>query len=1283
MSPEPPEDPQNDSAAAAATDAPSGTRRIGSLLAGSIDAPVKLGRFEVLALLGSGGMGVVYRARDLERGQIVALKTLQRMDAAGLLRLKAEFRTVADIVHPNLVTLYELVSVGDDCFFTMELVDGTGFFHHVRGELPFAALRSAARAIAEEPTMLDSDMAMSFEAIAAARARGEPLDADGIARLREALPQLASGLSALHAAGKLHRDLKPGNVMVARDGRVVVLDFGLATDGRDARQGDDRSGGTPAYMAPEQIRGEPATPASDWYAVGVMLYEALTGRLPAQGSVADILRAKLLHEPEPPSAATPGVPADLDELCLELRRIQPERRPSGAEILRRLGATSAPAPVSARPAAPAAAALLGRDGELEALFDAYRAARAGAPVTVHVHGRSGMGKSALSRWFLDELRREGEALVLEGRCYERESVPFKAFDGLVDALAAHLKGLPRATALALLPEGIYELVRVFPVLGTVQVIAGLPPPPAQTPDPNELQRRAFRALKALLARVARERPLVLCIDDLQWGDRDSARLLDELAAPPDCPPVLLVCTYRSEEIGSSPVLRDLVARPASPREVREIAVGPLSPEQASGLALSILGREDDAARRRAAAIAREAENNPFFVEQLVRYAEAGGGAAPEVSLDGLVVARLGQLPPDARRLLEIVAVAGRPVAQGVAIAAARRGADPRAAMALLRSGSLVRTRGVRDDDPVECFHDRIRESVFAHLDAAVRAAHHGRLAAALEERSADPEELAVHFHGAGHVDKGRRYAVAAADKAAAGLAFDRAAELYGLALECEPAPAERAGLWTKRADALVHAGRCAEAAPLYLSAAAAARGAAAIDLRRRAAEQLLVSGRIDEGVGVLGPVLAEVGLSFPKTPRRALLAAVARIVQLELRGTGFEARREDEVPADALRRLDVCWSAGKGLLSVDSIRAANFLVHTLLLALAAGEPRRIARMLAIYGMMTVYEGAPSGFRKGTRLLEQARRIAEPLGDPYLDGTIGICEGTARMTVGQWREGLGRMEAGIQLLEERCAGVAWECATARGSCFTTRVWLGELRHIAREAPRWQREGEGVGDLFAAVNAELYRAIPCLAGGDPAGARAMVRRAIGRWSSHGFHFQHWIALKVEIWCDLYEGEVERAWRRLDEAWRPLEGSHLLRVQLMLLDALLLRAQTAVLSSPRHPGRLRVALRDADALDRLRRETATGAARLIKGAVSAARGDRAAAVGELDAAIAAFDAVDVALHAASARRRKGELVGGERGRALVAEADERLRAEGIADPARWAAIYAAGGPGAAPPR
>ena len=154
-------------------------------LFGIVETPPTLGGYTIVQQIGRGGMGAVYEARD-GHGEVVALKTLRGCEPAALVRFKHEFRALSDLVHPNLALLYSLVVAGDQAFLTMEHIDGVDLLSHLQ--------------------------ACSGEG------------------MRAALRQLVDGLAALHAAGKLHRDVKPTNVLVTREGRVVILDFGLVQE---------------------------------------------------------------------------------------------------------------------------------------------------------------------------------------------------------------------------------------------------------------------------------------------------------------------------------------------------------------------------------------------------------------------------------------------------------------------------------------------------------------------------------------------------------------------------------------------------------------------------------------------------------------------------------------------------------------------------------------------------------------------------------------------------------------------------------------------------------------------------------------------------------------------------------------------------------------------------------------------------------------------------------------------------------------------------------------------
>jgi tetratricopeptide (TPR) repeat protein len=1333
-------------------------------------------RFLIRRQLGAGGMGAVYEAFDRERDELVALKTVLRLDGSTLYRFKHEFRSLTSLSHPGLVRLYELFSEGNQWFFTMELVEGVSFLEYVcpdpdslredrleETDLAGGETTVKDNAVASLPAGAPSGMESTGSGESTVRASSSAQVNDGLeisldqtlsvvtqplkqpstevdparvvparlelaaqvstvegsrpegsmpattsdrpnvtisasrpsvhrpdfARLRSGLRQLAEVLNEMHARGKLHRDIKPSNVLVTRAGRVVLLDFGLSTELEARAEPDTTDGhivGTVTYMAPEQAGGSSVTPASDWYSVGVMLYRTLTGRLPHSGKVIEVLIEKQRTDPPRPREAYEDIPEDLDQLCMELLRRDPADRPSGDDILRRLGGSA----VVASRLGSERRLFVGRESQLAALRTAFADLCKGKTVSIFVHGRSGAGKSSLIERFLEGVRERSEAVILAGRCYEQESVAYKAVDTLIDALTRYLRRLARTEADALMPRDVATLAQVFPVLRRVESVAEAPRRLYAIPDQLELRRRAFASLRELLTRIGDRRPLVLAIDDLQWGDLDSAQLLSELLRPPDPPVLLLAGSYRSEYATVSPFLRVLLQPQSDGTLPREIALEPLTPAEARELALRLIGLDDAPAVMLAETIVRESRGSPYFVYELVEYLKEGGDIAEgsthssDISLDTVLGRRIAKLTDSAGQLLEVVSLAGQPLRQSVACKAAGQGAAGYAGLTELRTQHLIRGTGLGSNDEVETYHDRIRETVVNMMADDRRRELHGGLARELEAAGgADAETLAVHFEGAGELASAGRYYSLAADEASEALAFDRAVKLYRYSLDLRPAGLDdERRILSRLGDALANVGRSVEAANAYQKAAAHADQLEQTELQRRAAYQFLASGHIDEGLAAYGAILDPMGLSLPETPRRALLRLYVSRARLALRGLKFTERAASEVAAEKLELVDIFRSLALGISIVDVIRGADYQTRSLLHALDAGEPLRVALALGWEAIHLGCLGRP-GWRRTEHLVNVATKLANRIGHPHALGTASLAAGSAEFLIGRYQSGLEFFNQAEAIFRDRCTGVIWELDTTRIYILWTLFYLGRLADLRDRCQEVFQEASERGDRYmVATPGPFVGAFARLGDDDVEGARRFARDALGQWSHQGFHIQHLNFYYGNLYIDLYAGDAAGAWRRIKETERVLESSLLLRIQQVNTDVIQHAGRCAVAMAAVDDDPeplLRQAEKSARRLDQQQTDWAFALARLVRAGVASLRRDDVHAAKHLADSIERFELADMGLFAASARRQLGQLRGGDEGRELIEQADALMRLHSIRNPSRMASCLA---PGFAPP-
>ncbi len=718
--------------------------------------------YELRGTLKESNSTSVYRVRDLVHDREAAIKILRHeFDAPeGLLQFRSEFATLASLDHPAIIKVYDFGLIEERYpYFTMEYFEGkkiTDFF--------------------------------------------DGRDWNG---LFDVIVQIASGLHHIHQLGIIHLDVKPSNILVNARGKVKIMDFGVSAEAHTLF--DRRIRGTLHYMAPEVLRQDQVDLRADLFALGMTLYETVTGALPTFGRPSiEIIRHRLDEAVRKPSAINPHVPDRLEQIILKLLEPDPRHRYSSAAMLLHDVARAAaievtPGELLLGSGELLAAPLIGHQEEIDRLTSAIQGAREGKGGGVIVLGPEGMGKSRIVREATVRAQLDG-ARVFVGRCPVNRKSIYAPFFEIFQQLVRALNPVADATS---------EIRRI---LRTV----------ISSPEEGKLRRgEKFRLYNRVVQSIqdfygylkavgdAGSSPLILIVEDLQWADPSSAELFTFLVGEARQSNFLVVGTLTTGK-DAEPMVDDGASTSVGQWEQRAresgmtlIEVGPLSEDLVREYVESLLGEESlphDLIRW----IMWESGGSPMLVRRVVDflathgYLRLGvdGWSADLERIQNLRIPggsaavwseKLEQLSEEHRRLLETASVMGDHFETSVLTRIA--GADAEHVFHLVRQLSAKNLLDTSADGRVLAFpQGSLREAVYAQMPGDLRIAVHQRAARVLEtlllEGAAELlGQVAYHYARGNDHMKGIEYSIRAGVQAASALAHEQAAEFYRIALE--------------------------------------------------------------------------------------------------------------------------------------------------------------------------------------------------------------------------------------------------------------------------------------------------------------------------------------------------------------------------------------------------------------------------------------------------------------------------------------------------------------------
>jgi predicted ATPase/tRNA A-37 threonylcarbamoyl transferase component Bud32 len=737
------------------------------------------GRYTVLKMLGEGGKGVVYKARDTVLNRIVAIKMLKSAVSSeeAYSRFIREAQAVARLNHPNIVSIYDIGEDDEKQFFVLEFVDGM-------------SLRGLMEAYPERKCDIQTVLRVGID--------------------------VCGALQYAHSQGVLHRDIKPENILITEEGTAKLMDFGLAKMlGQPSITQEGMIVGTVAYVAPEIALGKGADARSDLYSFGAVLYEAMTGKPPFLGEdPVKVIFSHVHDRPVSPSRLNPKIPQSLTDCVMKLLEKELGKRyPSSADLLEALREIAegllrevlvpshkpsivVPAP---RTSAGKEIQLINRVAEMMLLRESIdRAVRSEGGVII-LHGEAGIGKTRLTKELGAYARLRGMQ-VLRGRCpalFRMDGVPpYVLWNEVIKDYLQICTPEQLYRAIGFYPSEVCKLApEVKQKLGAIPQL--LPIRPEQERD------RLFEAVSQFITNISKEAPLLVVLDDLQWTDQSSLLLMHYLARSVDSAPLVLLGTYRDTDIDQrhplSPVLTELNRE----RLLQSVPLKRMSLDEVSEMIRQIL-EQDNVPKEFCGMVYEKTRGNPFFVEEVIKslkeeeviYREENQWKIKGVTriefpetVKSVLKARIDRLGEECQNALTMASFVGNDFTFDALCGVTGVEEDKllETMEKILKSG-LVKERVIRGEDVYSFADIMVRDVVHEEISHLRHKKLHGAVGHALEEVYAKKidehlSELALHFLESGETDRALDYFLKAGEKAQKVYAHNEAFSYFQHALE--------------------------------------------------------------------------------------------------------------------------------------------------------------------------------------------------------------------------------------------------------------------------------------------------------------------------------------------------------------------------------------------------------------------------------------------------------------------------------------------------------------------